>query len=130
MTCSEDNTVRVWDASDYSVCAKASVNAVSGAGIAHPTSVAMSVEAIFSGWTDGEIRSHAAESGAPLFSIQDAHLGGVNDVKLSANERFVISGGEQGEVRVWELRSRDLVSHLKGTWRYNPYHTMTETFND
>ena len=29
------------------------------------------------------------------------------------SQRFVVSGGVQGEVRVWELRSRELVSHLK-----------------
>ncbi|CAM9496227.1 unnamed protein product, partial [Laminaria digitata] len=27
--------------------------------------------------------------------------------------RFLVSGGTEGELRVWELRSRDLVSHLK-----------------
>lgn len=32
---------------------------------------------------------------------------------LSHNERFVVTGGAEGEVRVWELRSRELVSHLK-----------------
>ena len=28
-------------------------------------------------------------------------------------QRFVVTGGQEGEVRVWELRSRELVSHLK-----------------
>lgn len=34
-------------------------------------------------------------------------------MQLANNERFIISGGVEGEVRVWELRSRELVSHLK-----------------
>jgi cilia- and flagella-associated protein 52 len=27
--------------------------------------------------------------------------------------RFLLSGGMNGEVRLWELRSRELISHLK-----------------
>lgn len=109
MTCSDDQTIRVWDASDYSAIAKAALKIPRIV----PNAVAMSVEAIISGWSDGQIRCHSAEDGHELFSIRDAHTDGVTDIKFSNNERFVISGGEQGDVRVWELRSRDLVSHLK-----------------
>ena len=118
VTCSDDTTIRVWDASDYSVVAKNQVKDFSRPTF--PTSVTMSVEAIISGWTDGQIRCHGTEDGRHLFNISDAHRDGVNAVQFSSNERFVISGGAQGEVRVWELRSRDLVSHLKE-------HTMAVT---
>ena len=32
---------------------------------------------------------------------------------LSHNQRYIMTGGGEGDVRVWELRSRELVSHLK-----------------
>lgn len=32
---------------------------------------------------------------------------------LSHNRRFILTGGPQGEVRLWELRTRELISHLK-----------------
>lgn len=32
---------------------------------------------------------------------------------MSYNQKFICSGGFEGEVRVWEIRSRELVSHLK-----------------
>ena len=32
---------------------------------------------------------------------------------MSHNCKFICSGGMEGEVRVWEIRSRELVSHLK-----------------
>lgn len=45
--------------------------------------------------------------------LDNAHAGGVTALVLSHNRRFVMSGGPGGEVRLWELRSRELISHLK-----------------
>lgn len=45
--------------------------------------------------------------------LDNAHPGGVTALVLSHNRRFLLSGGPQGEVRLWELRSRELISHLK-----------------
>ena len=78
-----------------------------------PNCVALSLDTIISGWSDGKVRCHSAENGEWLWEIPNAHAGGVTALQMSANQRFIISGGEQGEVRVWELRSRELVSHLK-----------------
>ena len=32
---------------------------------------------------------------------------------LSYNNRFILTAGIHGEIRLWELRSRELISHLK-----------------
>ena len=32
---------------------------------------------------------------------------------MSHNRKFVVSGGEEGEVRVWEIRTREMILHLK-----------------
>ena len=45
--------------------------------------------------------------------LDNAHQGGVTALVLSHNRRFILSGGPMGEVRLWELRSRELISHLK-----------------
>ena len=39
---------------------------------------------------------------------------------MSNNRKFLISGGEEGEVRVWEIRTREMVVNLK-------QHTMRVT---
>ena len=41
-------------------------------------------------------------------------------VQVSHNRKFVVSGGEEGEVRVWEVRTREMILHLK-------QHTMSVT---
>ena len=111
-TCSRDRTVRIWDASDYTVRNKAFVR---GAG--SPTSVCLSSDHIFTGWDDGQIRCHGTFDGSDLWTISEAHKV-VNDravrcMQLSNNEKFLLSGGEDGAIRVWEIRRRLMVTHLK-----------------
>lgn len=64
---------------------------------------------MLTGWRDGQIRSHDADTGTLLWSIDNAHAGGVTSLALSHNQRFLVTGGREGELRVWELRSRELV---------------------
>jgi cilia- and flagella-associated protein 52 len=53
-TCSEDGTIRLWDANDYSVTARCSVVSTSGV---FPNCSIFTDEVIISGWADGKIRS-------------------------------------------------------------------------
>lgn len=57
--------------------------------------------------------AHSAETGESLWILDNAHHGGVTALALSHNRRFILTGGPQGEVRLWELRTRELISHLK-----------------
>lgn len=107
-TASLDKTLRVWDANDYTAAASVLVR---DAG--EPTCAVYTLDFLISGWTDGKIRAHESDSAAPLWLIDHAHRGGVTALVLANNQRFVMTGGGEGDVRVWELRSRELVSHLK-----------------
>lgn len=68
---------------------------------------------MLTGWRDGQIRSHDADTGQLLWSIDNAHAGGVTSLVVSHNERFLVTGGMEGELRVWELRSRELVRTIR-----------------
>lgn len=59
------------------------------------------------------ILSHDSETGEAHWFIDNAHADGVTALALSHNTKFLLSGGACGEVRMWELRSRELISHLK-----------------
>lgn len=109
-TCSEDGTNRLWDSNDYSVVARCTV--MTAAGV-YPNCSIFTDEVIISGWNDGRIRAFKIEGSAPLWQIDNAHKNGVTAICLSYNSKFICSGGELGECRVWEIRSRELVSHLK-----------------
>ena len=47
------------------------------------------------------------------FSFQKLHAQVVFTLCISRNLKFFCSGGGEGDVRVWEMRTREMVSHLK-----------------
>lgn len=110
-TASNDGTIRVWDLGEYAVMATAGPKRDQDPGVT-PTCLAFS-DCLLSGWSDGRVLAHSAETGALLWFIENAHVGGVTALCLSHNRRFILTGGPAGEVRLWELRSRELISHLK-----------------
>lgn len=61
-----------------------------------------------------------------LLQIDNAHKGGVASVNLSQNMRFIVTTGVEGEVRVWEVKGKEMISHLKEhTGRVNACHLFT-----
>lgn len=56
-----------------------------------------------SGWDDGKIRAFTPESGRLLYAIENAHKSGVTAVATTSDSKHIISGGGEGEVRVWEM---------------------------
>lgn len=48
-----------------------------------------------------------------IWTMDNAHKGGVTSLCLSNNQKFFCTGGVEGEVRIWEIRSKEMISHLK-----------------
>lgn len=61
---------------------------------------------IISGWNDGKIRGFTPESGKLLYEIDNAHNKGVTAVATTFSRDEVISGGGEGEVRLWSIGER------------------------
>ncbi len=59
---------------------------------------------IVSGWDDGKIRAFYPESGRVMFIINDAHQRGVTSIAITSDCKRIISGGGEGQVRVWLLK--------------------------
>ena len=107
-SCSQDETIRLWDVSEYLVTS----HCVSQGGGA-PQCLQITDEVVISGWQDGKIRMFRNENGGLIWQVDNAHKSGVNSLVLSGNMKFLASGGHEGEVRVWEMKSREMISHLK-----------------
>mmetsp|Transcript_1070 Transcript_1070/g.3018 ORF Transcript_1070/g.3018 Transcript_1070/m.3018 type:complete len:620 (-) Transcript_1070:134-1993(-) len=58
---------------------------------------------IISGWSDGKIRSFFPQSGKLNYVINDAHKNGVTALAMTGDCGRIISGGMEGEVRVWRI---------------------------
>lgn len=61
---------------------------------------------IVSGWDDSKIRVFFPESGRLMFTINDAHKKGVTAVAATSDCSRIISGGGEGQVRVWRVEER------------------------
>ncbi|KAF8060525.1 CFAP52 [Scenedesmus sp. PABB004] len=138
-TASASGTVCVWDAATLGLECRAALHNTDAAA----QSVALSPDGalLVSGWSDGDIHCHgrggaqggaggapgaparpapgaaAHAPGAALWCIPQAHAtahsAGVPALQVSHRGHFIASGGAGGEVRVWDVASRELVSHLK-----------------
>eukprot|EP00392_Amoebophrya_sp_AT5.2_P012383 g12486.t1 len=45
--------------------------------------------------------------------IDNTHKKGVSTLNLAKNMRFVVSGGVEGDLRVWEIKTKEMITHLK-----------------
>ncbi|XP_028988356.1 cilia- and flagella-associated protein 52 isoform X2 [Betta splendens] len=60
---------------------------------------------IISAWNDGKIRVFGPESGRLMLIIHNAHRMGVTAIAGTRDCKRIVSGGGEGQVRVWELHS-------------------------
>jgi WD40 repeat protein len=58
---------------------------------------------IVSGWSDGKVRAFLPQSGKLLYVINDAHKNGVTALSTTSDSGRIVTGGMEGEVRVWKL---------------------------
>lgn len=48
-----------------------------------------------------------------LWAIPEAHPGGVTALISVPEKEMIVTGGEHGEVRAWNVRTRQMKAHLK-----------------
>jgi WD40 repeat protein len=70
---------------------------------------------IISGWSDGKIRAFAPRTGKLIYVINDAHKDGVTAIACTHDCGRVISGGQAGQVRVWNIgtQSQQMIASMK-----------------
>ncbi|WIA35292.1 hypothetical protein OEZ86_003749 [Tetradesmus obliquus] len=113
-TASDNGSVCVWNTANLGLECRVQHHGVAA------QSVALSPQLLLSGWSDGFIHCHSRagpKPGTPLWCIPNAHATahscGVPALQLSHRGHFIASGGAGGEIRVWDLASREMVSHMK-----------------
>uniref|UniRef100_A0A0G4HQM4 Cilia- and flagella-associated protein 52 n=1 Tax=Chromera velia CCMP2878 TaxID=1169474 RepID=A0A0G4HQM4_9ALVE len=97
-TCSQDD-VRVWNARTRQELLRISVPNLECLAI----DFVRDGKSILSGWSDGKVRAFLPQSGRLLYTIHDAHKNGCTALATSSDCTTVISGGMDGEIRVWKV---------------------------
>jgi WD40 repeat protein len=60
-------------------------------------------KSVVTGWSDGKIRAFLPQSGRLMYVINDAHKNGVTAICCTSDCAKIVSGGMEGEVRVWKV---------------------------
>ncbi|XP_072497161.1 cilia- and flagella-associated protein 52 isoform X1 [Notamacropus eugenii] len=60
-------------------------------------------KSIVSAWNDGKIRAFTPETGRLMYTINNAHSIGVTAIATTSDCKRIISGGGEGQVRVWQI---------------------------
>lgn len=70
---------------------------------------------LVSGWSDGKIRAFGPQTGKLLYVINDAHQQGVTAIAATSDCERIVSGGKEGQVRVWriEQNSQSMIASMK-----------------
>ncbi|GCB71109.1 cilia- and flagella-associated protein 52 isoform X1 [Scyliorhinus torazame] len=63
-------------------------------------------KSIISAWNDGKVRAFTPETGKLMYTIHNAHADGVTAIAATSDCKKIISGGGEGQVRVWEISSK------------------------
>jgi WD40 repeat protein len=98
----------MWDLSEYkSLFTANSVKNSKGSSCC----IASDDGSFVTGWRDGFIRIYDM-SGRVLWEIANAHRGSITSLYCDAN--YILSGGEDGAVRVWARTTRKLLIQFNG----------------
>eukprot|EP00744_Colponema_vietnamica_P009814 GILI01013927.1.p1 GENE.GILI01013927.1~~GILI01013927.1.p1 ORF type:complete len:623 (+),score=120.64 GILI01013927.1:91-1959(+) len=103
-TVSEGGALKVWDLSDYTIITRAHFRG--GA----ESCCFNSDDTILVGFADGFLRCVDAQSGALRWELPGAHRGAVRSVR--ATDRYIVTGGQDGCVRVWGRKSHELITQF------------------
>ncbi|OMJ85317.1 hypothetical protein SteCoe_13415 [Stentor coeruleus] len=60
-------------------------------------------KSIISGWNDGKLRAFLPQTGKLSYVINDSHRHGVTAIIGTIDSARVVSGGMEGEVRIWRI---------------------------
>ncbi|XP_033117800.1 cilia- and flagella-associated protein 52-like [Anneissia japonica] len=97
-TCSE-NDIRIWKGTKEAL--RITVPNIT----CHAINFMQDGKYIISAWNDGKIRAFLPESGRLLYCIEDAHNKGVTAIASTSDCMRIVSGGGEGQVRVWKVSS-------------------------
>ncbi|KAG5279889.1 hypothetical protein AALO_G00082690 [Alosa alosa] len=97
-TCSENN-IRVWHTETSKEMLRISVPNMTCNAI----SFTPDGKSIMSAWSDGKIRGFTPETGQLKLTVHNAHTIGVTAIAITRDNSRIVSGGGEGQVRVWEI---------------------------
>lgn len=95
------NDVRVWSVDTLQELLRITVRNFTCSGVLF----SFDGSQIVTSWNDGNIRIFTPETGRLLYAINNCHNKGVSAIAMSKDGKKLLSGGGEGQVRVWHVDS-------------------------
>ena len=117
-TISGNSEILYWDVSTYlpeTECKFSQGDTMKGT-VASPVCCAFikdEISILLMGWSDGSIRAVDCETGEQLWTLSNAHRMAVTKIDTSFNNKFFVTGGQEGDVKVYAMKTRQLVCTFK-----------------
>lgn len=105
---SDDGSIRFWDMNTFLVTGSILVPKAGS-----PQTMQIKDDIMISGWQDGGLRMHEIGSSNQIWQLDNAHKGGITSLELTKDSKMIATGGTEGVVRIWELRSLAMKTNLK-----------------
>lgn len=70
--------------------------------------ISESLDLLLSAWTDGCVRCHDLTNHKLLWAHHQAHRVAVTSICATASFKYYVTGGEDGEVKMWDTKTREL----------------------
>lgn len=97
-----NNDVRVWSVDTLQELLRITVRNFTCSGVLFSYDGSQ----IVTSWNDGTIRVFTPETGRLMYAINDCHNKGVTAIAMSKDCGKLLSGGGEGQVRVWRVQDR------------------------
>lgn len=110
-----DQTIKVWDNKNLRCKLSFDSNLRS-----KPSCVSLSPHLLICGFDNGALGGFDFTTGEKLFDILHCHHSAVSACEIASTRRFFATGGKDAAVRIWDVRTRNMLTHLKN-------HTMEVT---
>ena len=108
----ENGVSKIWDLSEYKAIFTASTGRQNSGS---SCCIALDDDSVITGWRDGFIRCFN-QQGQVVWDVANAHRGSVTALYVDAN--YIISGGQEGAVRVWARTNRKLLIQFNGKYKF------------
>jgi cilia- and flagella-associated protein 52 len=113
-TASTDGFLRSWDLSTYRQQQIFPHDGKTATGlVCSAICIADGLELMLSAWSDGAVRCHDLTNTKLLWTHARAHRRAVTALALSPSLKYFVSGSDEGEIRVCDIRSREVKLELK-----------------
>ncbi len=114
VTASADGLLRLWELNQYRILGVFEYSTKEGqqprcTGI----QICEGLEIMLSSWTDGCVRCHDLTNFKLLWLHSRVHRAAVTAICLSKSAKYYVTGSTEGDIKIWDIRSRELKGELK-----------------